>query len=57
MYFHDEVNPIFQPLIISLAKYRPEDILSYCIKWFKDKKNKADSDSDEQEDNCCEICD
>lgn len=37
-YFSRKVKPIYSRLMVGLIKNKPEDILDYCTKWFRDKK-------------------
>lgn len=34
-YLKERINPIMEPLTVALVKSRPENIITFCIDWFK----------------------
>ena len=40
---------MFEPLLYNLVKYRPEDLLDYCVRWFRNDKKDEDSDDSDND--------
>lgn len=34
-YLKERINPIMEPLTVALVKARPENIVGFCIDWFR----------------------
>jgi len=34
-YLKERINPVMEPLTVALVKARPENIVSFCIDWFR----------------------